>query len=197
MSDQLIASLNAQLERLQNENAQLRAESAKRRNTAKDLTAERDTIRKELEAAKAEAASFATERDTWKGKAEVAPGEQAKRVKELESQIVLRDHKDAFRGRVNGKLHDKASLEEVWAAIGYQPGDSLPTAEQIDELVGKAREAKPYLFTAEPQAGNGKGPGGQVPAPLSGAGGGRGNPDLQPAPKSLQERLMAQMRAEG
>jgi chromosome segregation ATPase len=195
VSEQLIASLNAEIVRLRSQVEDANKEAAKYRNARKDATAAAEAARKEAAEVKAALEAATAERDTWKGKAEAAPSEVAKRVKELEGQIVIRDHKDAFRKTLNGKLHPAASIDEVWAAIAYQPGDSLPTDEQITELVGKAQEAKPYLFYMEAPGGPPAAPGAQAPPP--GAAGKRGLPDLNPTPKPLMQRLLEQMRAEG
>lgn len=176
VSDALVASLNSEIQRLNAAVAKANAESAKRR---KDLRAAEDRVAK----AEAQLAELTADRDRWKGQAEAAPGDQAKRITDLENQIRFRDHRDAFREALSGQLRDKVTVDKVLAEIGYAPGESVPTAEEIAELVGKARDAAPYLFASEE---------GETPAPsregttqpngkpLSGPGGGRGGPDTTP-----------------
>jgi hypothetical protein len=176
MSEETIRVLNEQLRTLQSENAKLRDENAKRRVESKA----KDTKIKEYEAdilaLDEERKTLGMDRDTWKTKAETTPTEHAAKVKELETAIRTRDHRDAFREAVAAKLHPKASIEDVWAKINYEPGEALPTAEQLTELVGKAQEAAPYLFKSDPPGGDGRAQAGQgLPAS---AGGNRGGPDL-------------------
>ncbi len=167
MSDAIVASLNEQISRLQRENADLRAENSRRRKAQKTASEERDRFRTDLEA-------VTRERDQLKGN----PDEQAATIADLRAQLAARDRRDEWRGAIDGKLADKVSVDEVMAKAGYKPDGKALTAEQITELVGKAREAAPYLFKAEGQepsdAPNGATNAGRL---SQGPGGSQGSPD--------------------
>jgi hypothetical protein len=51
-----------------------------------------------------------------------------------------------WRDALAGALNDKVTVEDVWQKLGYQPGDTVPTADQIREQVKPAQVAAPYLF---------------------------------------------------
>jgi hypothetical protein len=167
MSESLINSLNERLSRLERENAELRSEAKKYRQAKSKVGTEAETLRKQVE-------DLARERDTFKAKAEAMPSDQAKRINELESSIRQRDHKDAFGSVLSGKLADKVTIDDVWQKIGYEPGETVPPADQLAGLVSKARDAAPYLFASD--AGQAPGQSAQqnamaaTPPPWSGRG---------------------------
>lgn len=166
MSEELIRELRARVTELQADTARLKDETIKRRSLIKELRAERDTLRADYQdlSAKADAylaehdtkfADLERERDEYKGKAEAPPDD---RIKELEGKLRQREHRDAWGEALSGQLADKAGVETVWREIAYTPGEAVPTPEQIKELVGKARDAAPYLFRGA--GGSGAAPGG-------------------------------------
>jgi septal ring factor EnvC (AmiA/AmiB activator) len=167
VSDALIASLNARVGELTTELAQVRQEAKARRIENKQLKADRETLAAERD-------TLAVERDDFKAKATAAPNEIQKKLDEATAALRSRDHRDAFKAAIGDQLADKVAVEKLWAEVDYKPGEALPTPESIQELVGKAREAAPYLFKSDP--GGSQQP--QPKAPLAGAvGGGRGGPD--------------------
>ena len=166
MSESLIASLNQRVTELTNEVANLRAESKDRRLARKAALAEAADLRAKL--AKVEA-----ERD--KLAASTGSGDTAKRIAELEGEIRRRDHRDVWAKALDGKLHEKASIEDVWAKTGYTPGEAVPSPDVIGELVNKAADAAPYLFAdhSSPEKGTN---GSAVKATPPPAGSGRAAP---------------------
>jgi hypothetical protein len=156
MSDALIASLQAEINRLNAEVADLRAE-------AKDHRLGKGKARRELEAVaarEAEAARAHAEevealrkqvedtlaaRDALQEKLDTAPDQWRAKLETAEAQLRARDHRDAWARAVGAELHEKVSVEKLWSEVDYQPeGEVDPT--RIDELVNAAREAAPYLF---------------------------------------------------
>ena len=102
--------------------------------------AERDRLAQEREAASA------------------TPGEWQQKAEDLQKQLRSRDHRDAWLGAIGDQLGAKVPIEEVWAKLKYEPGDQVPTAEQIREQAQAARDAAPYLFS------EGRGSGQTAPA---------------------------------
>lgn len=207
MSDEY---LKDQVTQLRKDLEKANAEAAKYRHARKDTIGQLEAVRKQLAETQAthektladlakERDTATTERDQWKTKAELLPTEQAERLKTLEGEIRLRDHRDAFRSVLTAekaahKLHDKASLDEVWTKIGYTPGDKLPTADEIAGMVGKAQEAAPYLFQVPDQA-SGRGPHGQGNGVVPGSGG-RGQADLGPSNQTIMAQLAASLKGQ-
>lgn len=181
MSDTLIASLNDRVARLEREKAELQAEKGKHISTKKKAMRELDTLRRQVE-------DLTKARDEWKGKAEAAPGDQAKRITELEGQIRRRDHKDVFAAALAGQLNEKVTVDDLWSKIGYEPGEKLPAADQLKELIGKARDAAPYLFA--PEGGQAQGQAAQT-QPAAPPWAGRGIGGQSEGPVTLTE---AQLR---
>lgn len=155
MSDELIKTLNASLMKANGEAAKYRTQ----RKEALDKLAAAEARIAEMEKA-------AGKPDAWKERAEKA-----------ESALLTIRHRDAFAGKLAGKLRDKATVEDVWSKAGYTPSGEPPTEEAIDELLGKAREAAPFIFVEEGQEPTTP-PGGatQVPATAPPPGAGRGAP---------------------
>jgi hypothetical protein len=134
-----------EIDRLRAENDRLKEENygyREKLRTAKDEKAALET----------RATSAETERDTLKTTVANLPTEQADEIKRLKGDLQARDHRDAWSA-VKDQLNDKVSIEKVWAEIDYKPGDKLPTPEQIQEQLGKARESAPYLFKPADAAG--------------------------------------------
>lgn len=167
MSDELIKSLNQRIAELERRVAQAevsRKEARRERDTLKEqLTAkaaELDELTARAGAAAGEAdklkAALEAERDEWKGKATAAPTEQAARIAELETALRTRDFRDAFGKAVGDELGEGWDVDDVWRYSGFDPAkvDTLDP-DQITELVGKAREAKPGLFSKPAAPGNG------------------------------------------
>lgn len=133
---------------LERQVAEANAEAKKRRiekkavaKEAEDLRAERDALAKEREALQA------------------SPGEWQRKAEELQKQVRVRDHRDAWHAAIGDMLNEKVPLEEVWSKLKYEPGDQIPTSQEIKEQVKAARDAAPYLFrqeTATPAPGGAK-----------------------------------------
>lgn len=178
MSEALIASQSQRIQQLEKEAAELRAESKNHRLKKNKSAEELANAQKQIEA-------LTAERDQWKSKAEASPKEVQAKLDETLAQLRERDHRDAFAGELKDQLADKATILDLWDKIDYRPGEALPKPEQITELVGKAREAAPYLFRPADSTSATDPRGSTQPPkqPLNGAqGGGRG--DLDTASKA-------------
>ncbi len=140
MSESLISSLNQRVTELTNEVATLRAESKDRRLARKAALAEVTELKAKLAEVQAERDKLATS---------TGSGDTAKRIAELESEVRRRDHREAWSKALEGKLHEKASIDDVWAKTAYEPGEAVPTPDVIEGLVGKAKDLAPYLFAPE------------------------------------------------
>ncbi len=134
-SDALIQSMNTRIN-------ELTAQLASRKEQAKRHAEQQKGVA-ELRAAHE---ALIKERDTWKEKAEAAPSALQAKLDEAQAQIRARDHRDAWKEAVGGILNEKVAVEDVWSKLGYQPGDTIPTADQIREQVKPAQAAAPYLF---------------------------------------------------
>lgn len=150
MSDDSTSYLNRRVADLERELAETRAESKKHRLAKRDLQKQMEEVSQGFKA-------LDGEHKALKERALAAPGTLAAEVERLKGEIRTRDHKDAWSS-IKDQLNEKVSVEKVWAEIGYQPGDTPPTPDQIKEQLGKAREAAPYLFK----------PAGETPAPAPG-----------------------------
>ncbi len=135
--------LKRELETAQKRIAELESTSAKQ---AKDLQASLDAA--------------IAERDTLQAKITATPNELAAKNAELAGEIRKRDFRDAFRESVGDQLAQGATIDDLWYAASFDPSkvEALDAA-QIGELVGKAKEAKPFLFATE-APGNGAVPNG-------------------------------------
>jgi hypothetical protein len=100
-------------------------------------------LEKELEGVRAERDEMAREREALRS----TPSEWQQKAEDLERQLRSRDHRDAWREAIGLELAEKASVEDVWAKLKYEPGDQVPTADQIREQAKAARDAAPYLFS--------------------------------------------------
>lgn len=134
-SESLVSDLHKQL-------AEANGEAKKHRLRARKANDELDEARKQVDA-------LTADRDNLQGRLAAAPDALQSEVDRLKGEIRTRDHRDAWAA-VKGELHDRVTVEKLWAEIGYTPGDQVPTAEQITEQVAAAREVAPFLFkTAE------------------------------------------------
>jgi hypothetical protein len=174
--DTLISSLNRRNDELTAEKARMHLENTKWRTQLREVQKERDEL-------KAALGPLTAERDTWKQKAEATPKELQARVDELSGELKSRDHRDAFLDVLHDELNEGVTVSDVWAKLGYKPGDGTPTPEQIKEQVAPLRESARFLFRPAPAGSGMPGPGGatqgrQPPPSLTTAiAPGRGAPD--------------------
>jgi hypothetical protein len=154
-SDALIQSMNTRIN-------ELTAQVASRKEQAKRHAEQLKSVA-ELRAAHE---ALIKDRDQWKEKAEAAPSALQAKLDEATGQLRARDHRDAWKEAVADQLNDKVTIEDIWAKLGYQPGEAIPTTEQIREQVKAAREAAPYLFVPGATPTNGlPGPRPSAPPP--------------------------------
>lgn len=132
-------------------------ESKKRKILNRKLTAEMEELRKAHEESRREIEETRSRpADEWQSKYEA-----------IRREVWKRDHKDAWNANLNGKLVDGVPLEEIWAKIGYEPSEQMPTPERIAEQLEQARQTAPYLFRPV-QTGSTSG---RAPTPTPPAGG--------------------------
>ena len=159
MSEALISSLQAEINRLNAKNAELASEAKDRRIKSKSLQTE-------LDATKSQLAAISTEHETLKSKASAAPAEKDATIAELQGKLLARDHRDAFAGTkefelagadgkaTKYKLADGVTVDAVWQLSGYKAEGATPDAKVISEHLGRAQAAHPFLFSevADPAA---------------------------------------------
>lgn len=195
MSDQLIAALQAQLTTAQAEIGTLRKEAATRRKRGKAAEAQVAELQDALLA-------LGQDRDTWQAQAQAEPDQERAtlraQVEELQGTIRTRDHRDAWAKAVTD-LHDKATVEDLWQKVGYAPEGETADPAKITELVGRAREAVPYLFKPPAEAGKAAPGGAPAPAPARPAGPGvaRGASESPHQPRDAAGVVKAQFEATG
>jgi hypothetical protein len=175
-SDALYASLNRRIDELMAEKAKLHMEAGKWRTQLREVQKERDGL-------KAELGPMMAERDQWKQKAEATPKDLQARVDELSGELKSREHRDAFLDVLHDELNEGVTVADLWAKLGYKPGDGTPTKDQVLEQVAPLRESARFLFRSGPAAPAMPGPGGATVAgkqpPLVATGPtGRGAPDM-------------------
>jgi hypothetical protein len=134
-SDALIQSMNSRIN-------ELTAQVASRKEQAKRHAEQLKSVA-ELRAAHE---ALIKDRDHWKEKAEAAPSALQAKLDEATGQLRARDHRDAWKEAVADQLNDKVTIDDIWAKLGYQPGEAIPTTDQIREQVKPAQVAAPYLF---------------------------------------------------
>jgi FtsZ-binding cell division protein ZapB len=152
MSEALIASLQAEIGRLNQKNAELAAEAKDRRIKSKKTTAELDEL-------KAKHAALSTEHDGLKTQAAAAPSEKDRTIAELQGKLLARDHRDAF-GSVKEfegppgedgapkkyRLNDGVTVDAVFKQTDYKAEGATPDAKAVSEHYLKALAAHKYLF---------------------------------------------------
>jgi hypothetical protein len=146
MSEALIASQQAEINRLNSLISQRNDEAAGFRKKASALKKEVEAFSVEREKSAADLKAALAEAEEWKTKSTSSPDEWKAKAEEASAKLIARDHRDAWKTAVGDQLHDKVAVEKLWNEIGYQPGEAIPTPEQITEQISKAREAAPYLF---------------------------------------------------
>jgi hypothetical protein len=195
MSDALIASQQGEINRLNKELAETRAEAKKHR-------VEKAGLRKQVETLTSERDGLTTERDGLQSKLTAAPSELQAKLDEATGKLRTRDHQDAWTAALGGELADKAAVADLWQKVGYQPESDQVDPKQITELVGKAREAAPYLFktadsavaqTSATDSRESKSAS-RLTLPASGDAAGRGAPAKAPGMMQVHKRDMQDPR---
>jgi outer membrane murein-binding lipoprotein Lpp len=159
MSDELIKSLNGRIAELENSRATLQAklkgEQKEHNRLRTELEKSAGSAANEVGALRKQVDELTKDRDGWQQKANAAPTEQAARISELETTLRTRDHRDAFKDAIGKDLADGFTVEDLWHYGQFDPAkvDKLDP-QQITELVGKVKEAKPLLFVRPDAAGN-------------------------------------------
>ncbi len=151
MSDVLIASLQQQIERLQAENATIRAEAKDRRIKGRALKEENDRYAAAL-------TELADERDKYKLAIEAEPHELQARVDEYKGKLRDRDHRDKFRelARAQGVTQDKA-IDDLWSLSGYKAEADEVDDAKITAAISTALQGRDWLkATPATEVANGK-----------------------------------------
>lgn len=144
----LVSHLNSTIGKLQRENAA-------RRVAYKEALSRLEKLEVSYKDLESKLSSVAAERDEFKHRLEVAPVEAETKVKALETQIRRIGHKEAFSKVLTGRLHPKATVEDVWSKVGYEPGEGMPTDEEVKTIIAKAEESAGFLFVESPSQGGG------------------------------------------
>ena len=155
----------------------LNAEAAQRRQKARALRGERDTLARERDELRAQLEALAAERDGFRQRLEAEPSALEQENQRLRSELRIRDHKEVFQRMATRASVRPEAVEDLWRLSGYQPEADRPDEAQLQGLVESAREGRPYLFQPPPaDAGKSDRP---APAPTRPPGPGlsRGVPD--------------------
>lgn len=135
MSDGESTVLLKRISELERALSEANADAKRRRLKGRDSA-------KELESLRSERDQLLRERDTLKS----TPGEWQAKAEALQSQLLTREHRDAWLRVVGESLQDRVPLEEVWGKIEYKVSEQIPSEAEIKSQVKAAREAAPYLF---------------------------------------------------
>jgi hypothetical protein len=173
VEEPLISALQEQIQRLQQENATIKAEAKDRRLKARALREENERFAAALE-------EVARERDEYKTAIQAEPHELQAQVNEYRGKLRDRDHRDKFRelAAAAGVTHSKA-LDDLYALSGYKP-----EADEIDEpklkaAISQALQGRDWLKSLAPAAGAANG---QPGASGTQTGQQAGQATLQPGP---------------
>lgn len=145
MSDAVISSLNARIEKLSAENADYRRRAKSRGEKATKLEAD-------LAEALGKITTLTGERDKLRLDLKAAPGAAQAELDKLKGEIRKRDHRAAFDKVAGEQRVRPEALDDLWSLAGINTDGETVDAEAITGLVSAALEARPYLVQSE--AGN-------------------------------------------
>jgi uncharacterized coiled-coil protein SlyX len=146
MSDALMSSQQAEINRLNAQLAEARSEAAQRRKAGASL-------KKQLAELTASNQALTAERDDFKAKSEATPEETRKTIEGLTSRLRDRVFRDAFAAEASkgdekgaGKINPDA-VDAAWKLMEFKPESDDVDPAKIKELVAKARTGHGYLFS--------------------------------------------------
>lgn len=116
-------------------------ESKRRKLLIRKMTAEMDGIKSERDALNAQ----------LEDSKQRPPDEWEVKYRAKEKEVWKRDHVSAWKDISEQRLLSGVPLEEIWSKIGYEPGEAVPTPEQVQEHLEKAKAVVPYLFRVDGQ----------------------------------------------
>lgn len=151
MSDALIASQQAEINRLNGELAKVRSEAKEHRIAKRKAVEELETLKKggDGETAKLtkQVADLTGERDEWKAKAEANPGVLQTKIDELTGKIRTRDHTDAFKelAKDAGVLQEQTALDDLWKATEWKADSDAVDKAGLKAKITEALAARPWL----------------------------------------------------
>jgi chromosome segregation ATPase len=148
MADEpLVAALQAQIARLQQENATIRAEAKDRRVKGKALREENEQYAAALRQVEAE-------RDEYKAAFESEPHELQAQVNEYRGKLRDRDHRDKFRelATAAGVTETKA-LDDLYQLSGYKADADEINEPKIQAAIAGALQGRDWLKSPAPGAG--------------------------------------------
>jgi hypothetical protein len=202
VSEQLIASLQQQIERLTGENNDLKSEAKQRRLQAKELRTQNEKLAEgynalEQQIAELQQASQA-EIAELQQRSEAQPHELQAEVDRLKGELRTRDHKQAFHKAAKASNVREDAVDDLWKVSGYEPeGD--PDETRITEAIQGAVKVRPWLVAQQQQQSTTEKVNGAersaTATPLTtgarpGPGAGRGVPDTD-RPQTLTSRIDA------
>ena len=153
MSDALIASLNAQVQRLSDDKAGLQ-------RALKQARSGDDGVKVHKARADELAAKLATvekDRDALKAKAESGPADLVAKIKDLEGSLAARDHKDTFRDEALKAGVKESKVKDLYKLLDLKPGDAAVKAEDFAASLAAAKEAHDWAFGESTAAGGSTG----------------------------------------
>jgi predicted nuclease with TOPRIM domain len=140
MADEsLIAALQAQIERLQTENATIRAEAKDRRIKGKALREQNEQYAAALQQVEAE-------RDEYKLAFESEPSELQAQVNEYRGKLRDRDHRDKFKELAQAAgVTEKKALDDLYQLSGYKPEADDIDEKKITAAISTALQGRDWL----------------------------------------------------
>src|SRR5262249_24790608 len=130
----------------------------------KATAVERDMLRTQLE-------SLRTEADSWRQRADSSSA--AKEADLLRQELRELRHRQTFDEVALSEGVRKEALADTWQLSGYRPEVDEVDEGQLRQLIGNQKQARPYLFSGEPDTQQETGqssPGSPRPGPASGQG---------------------------
>lgn len=143
MSDELIKSLNAQVQKYQSEAADHKRRAVKAGRERDEYKGQLDKLTKERDDALAELAKRGDEINALKQQVKDAPSRHAEENKALKAQILQGKRRSAFEKAAKGKIRDDA-IEDAFERFQWGESEDIDEAtlgSEVDRLI----TAKPYL----------------------------------------------------
>ena len=90
--------------------------------------------------------------EEWNQLVEAPPEDAVKALEAERGKLATFSHRDAWREALSSdaaRLNKGVTLDALWRHLDYRPEGDAPTAEKVAELLASARESAPYLFASD------------------------------------------------
>jgi septal ring factor EnvC (AmiA/AmiB activator) len=199
MSEQLIANLQQQVERLTAENSDLKNEAKQRRLQAREYKQQNEKLAEGYQALEQQIAELQQTSEAevaeLRQRSEAEPHELQAEVDRLRGEIRTHAHKAAFAKQAKTHGVREEAVDDLWKVSGYEPeGD--PDDARITETIQGAVKVRPWLVQQQSPTEKVNGAERSATAAPVGSGArpgpgmGRGVPDTD-RPQTLTSRIDA------